>query len=225
MVLSSPQSADAVVEHIGANADIILPIANGEPVTLMDAVEANAEQWSGVRVHQMHAAHDRPYLHGKFGDNLRHISYFLSNVTRPCFAAGTVELVPNNFSEMRAILRERTTDPLILAAASPPDRHGYFSLGVSADYVASFIGRARFFLEANRQMPRTFGRNQLHISQVVGWSEADYPLVELASPEVTDVDLQIADRVAERIPDGATIQVGIGSTPNAIMSAILPCTN
>jgi acyl-CoA hydrolase len=221
MVLSSPQSADAVVEHIGANADIILPIANGEPVTLMDAVEANAEQWSGVRVHQMHAAHDRPYLHGKFGDNLRHISYFLSNVTRPCFAAGTVELVPNNFSEMRAILRERTTDPLILAAASPPDRHGYFSLGVSADYVASFIGRARFFLEANRQMPRTFGRNQLHISQVVGWSEADYPLVELASPEVTDVDLKIADRVAERIPDGATIQVGIGSTPNAIMRRLV----
>jgi acyl-CoA hydrolase len=221
MVLSSPQSADAVVEHIGANADIILPIANGEPVTLMDAVEANAEQWSGVRVHQMHAAHDRPYLHGKFGDNLRHISYFLSNVTRPCFAAGTVELVPNNFSEMRAILRERTTDPLILAAASPPDRHGYFSLGVSADYVASFIGRARFFLEANRQMPRTFGRNQLHISQVVGWSEADYPLVELASPEVTDVDLQIADRVAERIPNGATIQVGIGSTPNAIMRRLV----
>ncbi|HEY5421951.1 MAG TPA: acetyl-CoA hydrolase/transferase C-terminal domain-containing protein [Ilumatobacteraceae bacterium] len=221
MVLSSPQTADAVVEHIGANADIILPLANGEPVTLMDAVEANAEQWSGVRVHQMHAVHDRPYLHEKFGDNLRHISYFLSNVTRPCFAAGTVELVPNNFSEMRAILREHTTDPLVLAAASPPDRHGYFSLGVSADYVASFIGRARFFLEANRQMPRTFGRNQLHISQVVGWSEADYPLVELASSAVTDVDLQIADRVAERIPNGATIQVGIGSTPNAIMRRLV----
>jgi len=221
MVLSSPETADSVVEHIGANADIILPLANGEPVTLMDAVEANAEQWSGVRVHQMHAVHDRPYLHEKFGDNLRHISYFLSNVTRPCFAAGTVELVPNNFSEMRAILREHTTDPLVLAAASPPDRHGYFSLGVSADYVASFIGRARFFLEANRQMPRTFGRNQLHISQVVGWSEADYPLVELASPAVTDVDLQIADRVAERIPNGATIQVGIGSTPNAIMRRLV----
>ena len=61
----------------------------------------------------------------------------------------------------------------MLAAASPPDRHGYFSLGVNADYVASFIGRARFFLEANAQMPRTFGRNQIHVSQVVGWIEAD----------------------------------------------------
>ena len=67
----------------------------------------------------------------------------------------------------------------MLAAASPPDRHGYFSLGLNADYVSSFVGRARFFLEANRRVPRTFGRNQVHISQVVGWSEADYPLIEV----------------------------------------------
>jgi acyl-CoA hydrolase len=113
-----------------------------------------------------------------------------------------------------------TTDPLILAAASPPDRHGYFSLGVSADYVASFIGRARFFLEANARMPRTFGRNQLHVSQVVGWSSADYPLVEVAPSTVGDDDLRIAAFVAERIRDRSTIQVGIGAIPNAIMSTL-----
>jgi len=169
----------------------------------------------------MHALHDRPYLHGKFGDSLHHFSYFLSKVTRPCFAAGTVDLVPNNFSEMRSILRDRTVDPIVLAAASPPDRHGYFSLGLNADYVASFIGRARFFLEANHQMPRTFGRNQVHISQVVGWSEADYPLVELESPDVTEIDQRIADHVAGRIPNGATLQVGIGSIPNAILGRLV----
>ena len=81
---------------------------------------------------------------------------------------------------MRDLLRAATTDPLVVATASPPDRHGYFSLGLNADYVASFIGRARFFLEANHRVPRTFGRNQVHVSQVVGWSEADYPLVEIA---------------------------------------------
>jgi len=216
-----PQSAESVVEHIGERADIILPLANGEPVELMDAIEANAHRWSHVRVHQMHALHDRPYLHGTLGDSLQHVSYFLSKVTRPCFAAGTVDLVPNNFSEMRAILRDATVDPLVIAAASVPDRHGYFSLGLNADYVASFIGRARFFLEANRQMPRTFGRNQVHISQVVGWSEADYPLVELESPDVTEIDQRIADHVAARIPDGATLQVGIGSIPNAILSRLV----
>jgi len=217
---SSPQPADAVVEHVGAEADIIIPLGNGEPVTLMDAVEARGPDWTRVRVHQMHALHDRPYLHAKFGERMRHVSYFLSHVTRPCFAAGTVDLVPNNFSEVRDILRDRTVDPVVLAAASPPDRHGYFSLGVSADYVASFIGRARFFLEANHQMPRTFGRNQIHISQVVGWSEADYPLIEVPPSDVNDIDRRIADHVAERIPNGATIQVGIGSTPNAIMSRL-----
>jgi len=216
----SPTTAAAVVEHIGPDADLILPLANGEPVGLMDAIEAAAGTLSGVRVHQMHCLHDRPYLHGRFGERLRHVSYFLSHVTRPCFAAGTVDLVPNNFSEMRAILSERTRDPLILAAASPPDRHGYFSLGLNADYVASFVGRARFFLETNRQMPRTFGRNQVHISQVVGWSESDYPLIEVPPPQSSEADRAIAGLVAERIRNGSTIQVGIGSTPNAILEAL-----
>ena len=169
----------------------------------------------------MHALHDRPYLHGAFGDRLRHVSYFLSHVTRPCFRAGTVDLVPNNFSEMRDDpAGSARTDPLVLAAASPPDRHGYFSLGLNADYVASFIGRARFFLEANAQMPRTFGRNQIHVSQVVGWTEADYPLVEVPPAMPSDIDDRIAAHVAERIPNGATIQTGIGSIPNAILAAL-----
>jgi acyl-CoA hydrolase len=213
-------SADAVVDHVGPAADVIVPLANGEPVGLLDALERNAHRLDGVRVHQMHALHDRPYLHGEFGDRLRHVSYFLSHVTRPCFREGTVDLVPNHFSEMRAILKSATTDPLVLACVSPPDRHGYFSLGVNADYVSSFIGRARFFVEANARMPRTFGRNQIHESQVVGWVESDRPLVEVPPAPTRDEDRRIAEFVAERIPDGATLQTGIGSIPNAILSAL-----
>lgn len=210
-----------MVDHVLDGGDIILPLANGEPVTLLDAVEAGADRLSGVRVHQMHALHDRRYMHGEFGDRLHHVSYFLSHVTRPCFRDGTIDLVPNNFSEMRSILKQATNDPLVLAAASPPDRHGYFSLGLNADYVSSFIGRARFFLEANSQMPRTFGRNQIHISQVVGWSEADYPLVEVVPTAIDAADERIAALVAERIANGATLQAGIGSIPNAILSALV----
>jgi acyl-CoA hydrolase len=208
------------LDHIGTRADLILPLANGEPVVLMDAVEQAADRLDGVRVHQMHALHDRRYLHGAFGDHLRHVSYFLSSVTRPCFREGTIDLVPNHFSEMRVILRDHTVDPLILAAASPPDRHGYFSLGLNADYVASFIGRARFFLEANRTMPRTFGRTEIHVSQVVGWVDVDYPLLEIEPAAVTPTDQQIGELVAERIPDGATIQAGIGAIPNALLAAL-----
>ena len=211
---------DAVLEHIGSGADLIVPLANGEPVALLDAIEAHGDELERVRVHQMHALHDRRYLHGAFGDRLRHVSYFLSHVTRPCFRAGTIDLVPNNFSEMRAILAERTVDPLVIAASSPPDRHGYFSLGLNADYVSSFIGRARFFLEANVQMPRTFGRNQIHVSQVLGWVDVDRPLVEVPPPSRSAIDDRIAAFVAERIPNGATIQTGIGSIPNAILAAL-----
>ncbi len=213
-------AAEAVLDHIGPGADIILPIANGEPVSVLDAIEANADRLQGVVVHQMHALHDRPYLHGAFGDRLRHRSYFLSHVTRPCYRAGTIDLVPNNFSEMHQLLRSSTTDPLVLAAASPLDRHGYFSLGVNADYITSFIGRARFFLEANAQMPRTFGRNQIHVSQVLGWVDVDRPLVEVGAPPRTELDEQIAAHVAERIPHRATLQTGIGAIPNAILSAL-----
>ena len=220
MPATGPVSPHAVLDHLGAVGDVIVPLANGEPVSVVDAIEAHPDRFERLRIHQMHAIHDRPSLHGAFGDRIRHRSYFLSHVTRPCFAAGTIDLVPSNFSEMRDLLQAATVDPLVVAAASPLDRHGYFSLGVSADYTASFIGRARFFLEANRQMPRTFGRNQLHISQVAGWCEVDRPLVEVAPAASDDLDARIAAYVAERIPDGATIQIGIGATPNAILAAL-----
>jgi acyl-CoA hydrolase len=173
----------------------------------------------GVRVHQMHALHDRGYLDGRYGDRLHHVSYFLSHVTRPRFHDGTVDLVPCNFSEVPALLA-RLPRPLVVAACSLPDRHGYVSLGTNADYVAPFIGTLPFFVEANAQMPRTMGRNSIHLSQVAGWCETDRPLVEVP-PAVPDaVDQRIAQLVVERIPDGACVQAGIGSIPNGILAAL-----
>ncbi len=218
--MHAPNEPEDVLDHIGQGTQVITPLANGEPTATIDAIEGAADHLDGVRVHQMHAIHDRAYLRGEFGDRLRHISYFLSHITRPQFAAGHVGLVPAHFSEVYQIMRLRTDDPLVIAAASPPDRHGYFSLGVSADYTSSFIGRARFFLEVTEHMPRTFGRNQLHVSQVVGWCRSDRPLVSVAPTEPTAVDDTIAGLVAQRIPDGATVQTGIGAIPNAIMSAL-----
>jgi acyl-CoA hydrolase len=220
MPAASPVSASAVLDHIGSGTQIIVPLANGEPTLLLDEIEQHADALQDVRVHQMHALHERRYLAGAFGERFKHISYFLSNVTRPHFARGTIGLVPAHFSEVYKIMCARTSDPLVLAAASPPDRHGYFSLGVSADYTASFIGRARFFLEVTEHMPRTFGRNQLHISQVVGWCRSDRPLVEVPPREPDTHDHAIARFVAERIPDGATLQTGIGAIPNAIIAAL-----
>jgi acyl-CoA hydrolase len=220
----APNSAADVIEHIRAGDHLIVPLANGEPTAVMEAIDSAAAEpdspVDGVVVHQMHAVHDRPYMSGAYGDRLHHVSYFLSHITRPHFAVGTVGLVPAHFSEVYQLMRMRADDPIVIAAASPPDRHGYFSLGVSADYTASFIGRARFFLEVTDAMPRTFGRNQIHESQVIGWCRSDRPLVEVPPKEPDESDRRIAALVAERIPNGSTIQTGIGAIPNAIMRAL-----
>ena len=209
-----------VLDHIHDGDDLIVPLANGEPVSVLDAVEAEAERFDGVRVHQMHALHDRPYIHGKLREHLLHVSYFLSPVTRPAFHERGCELVPNNFSEVPRLLRLTTKCSLVLAAAAPMDRHGYFSLGTNCDYVAPFIGAVPFFLEVNGLMPRTFGRNQVHVSQVAGWTEVERPLVEVPPSVPSAVDRRIAAYVAERIPDGATIQAGIGSIPSAQLEGL-----
>jgi acyl-CoA hydrolase len=186
---AAPHAAGDIIDHLGPRTELIVPLANGEPTALLDEIEravaASPDRFEALRVHQMHAMHERPYLNGAYGDRMRHISYFLSHITRPHFRSGAVELVPAHFSEVYALMRGRIEDPLVIAAASPPDRHGYFSLGVSADYTASFIGRARFFLEATDAMPRTFGRNQIHASQVVGWCRSDRPLIDV-EPAVPD---------------------------------------
>jgi acyl-CoA hydrolase len=189
-------------------------------VALLDVLEAHQDQLEGVRVHQMHALHERPYMHGVYGDRLRHVSYFLSAATRETFWAGGCDLVPNHFSEMPQLLRKVAERPLVLAAASPPDSHGHFSLGTNADYVAALIGCAPFFLEVNAEMPRTFGHNQIHVSQVFGWCETDRPLVEVP-PAVPDArDRAIAAAIVEEVPDGATVQVGIGGIPNAVLEGL-----
>ena len=205
-----------VLDHVEPGADVIAGLANGEPVTVIDALEQGAGGLSDVRIHRMLPLRPRPYIDGGVSD-LRHVSWFLGPHDRPAFHRGDCDLIVNNFSEVPALMRRTTRRSLVIAASAPPDRHGYFSLGPHAEYVASMIGEAPFFLEANAQMPRMFGENQVHVSQVVGWCEADYPLIEAPSRPATETDRRIAELVVERIPDGATIQAGIGSVPDQVL--------
>ncbi len=212
---SPSELVEALVDQLPAGADIVLPISNGEPVAIMDELERRAGRLDGVRVHQMHALRDRPYLHGEYRGHLEHVSWFLSHITRPAFKEGGCAFAPANFSEVPQFLLEKNP-VVVLAAASPPDRHGYFSLGVSADYTAALIGRVPFVLEVNASMPRTHGANRLHRSEVLGFCEVDTPLIEVPAPQVSPADATIAELVAERIPNGATLQLGIGSIPTGV---------
>jgi acyl-CoA hydrolase len=200
--------------------DLILPIGNGEPQLLVDLLEENANKFQNIRIHQMLAVKERDYMKGKKKPYLSYVSYFLSSATRKAFLQGQCDLVPNHFRQVPRILREYTKTSLVLAAASPMDEHGYFSLGTGADYVASLIGKVPFFLEVNKGMPRTFGENQIHISQIEGYITADYPLYEVPIPSITNKDLRIGSFIVEQIEDGSTIQAGIGSIPNAVISLL-----
>ena len=210
---------EAVLDHVGGGDDLIVGLANGEPVTVMDALEAHADRLRDVRVHQMFPLRERPYMRGGV-DGLRHVSWFLSPPIRDAFHHGGCDLVPNSFSDVPHLMRSATRCSLVLAAVSPPDAHGYFSLGCHAEYVAAMIAEVPFFVEANAQMPRTFGENQIHIGDVLGWCEADYPLTEIAAPAAREIDRRIGALVAERVPDGATLQVGIGSIPGEVLGLL-----
>ena len=187
MSMKKKQPED-ILAFIHDGDDLILPIANGEPQLLMDILEKNAAKFQNIRIHQMHEIKERAYIQGKAKPSLSYVSYFLSDASREAFLQGQCELVPNHFRQVPRILSETTKTSLILAAASMIDEHGYFSLGTQADYISSFIGKAPFFLEVNKQMPRTFGANQIHISQIEGYIPVDYPLHEIPIYHVTDTD-------------------------------------
>jgi acyl-CoA hydrolase len=218
-VAAARRPAEAVLDHVGPGSEIVVASFNGEPATVVDALEAAGDRLRDVRVHQMLAPRPRPSIEGKI-PGLRHVSWFLSPATREAFRAGQCDLVPNNFSDVPRLLRRSVRPDLVVASVSPPDRHGYFSLGTDATYSAAFIGEVPFFVEVNAQMPRTYGANQLHVSDVVGWCAADRPLVESPPPQATERDRAIAGFVAERIPDGATLQIGIGAVPDMVLAAL-----
>ncbi|GLZ45109.1 4-hydroxybutyrate CoA-transferase [Actinomycetospora sp. NBRC 106375] len=210
---------EAVLDHLGPGSEVVVGAANGEPATVVDAIEAGAERLRDVRLHQMLALRERRSIDGAV-PGLRHVSWFLSPATREAFRAGHCDLVPNNFSDVPRLLRRAARPDLVVVSVAPPDRHGYFSLGTNADYSAAFIGELPFFVEVNAQMPRTFGGNQLHIDDVVGWCTADRPLSPLPHPEPGPRDRAIAALVAERIPDGATLQIGLGAVPDMVLAQL-----
>lgn len=209
-----------VIDLIEKDADIILPLANGEPNRLLDILEENADHLTNVKIHQLLALQRRKYIDGEFAGKLRHVSYFLGGSTRKMFHQGLLDLVPNHFHEVPRILRESTKLSMIMAVASPMDEFGYFSLGTQADIVSEFIGTVPFILEVNSFMPRTFGENQIHISQIAGYVENNQPLCESISAPVGEKDMQIASFVAESIQNGDTLQIGIGSIPNGVVSLL-----
>lgn len=218
--MSKELTKQQVVQLIPQQADIVLPLTNGEPNLLLDYLEEAEQQLQEVRIHQLLPLKNRKYMANTNHEHLKHVSYFLSGANRKEFYQGGTDLMPNNFHEVTRILRKVSRNMLVIAVVSPMDEFGYFSLGTQADIVSEFIGKVPFIVEVNEHMPRTFGQNQIHVSQIEGYVVNHQPLVADAPAAITDLDMKIASFVAERIQDGDTLQIGIGGIPNAVVSQL-----
>jgi acyl-CoA hydrolase len=216
---TQPGAAGDVLEYITDDCDVVVPIGFGEPPTLIQTIEDHATEFDRVRIHQMDPFVSRRYIRGEFGTHLRHIDYYLGPGSRQAFWDGTCELVPNHFSEMPLLLR-RANPTLVIARAAGPDEHGYFSLGTNADYTSAFIGEVPFFLEVTPTQPFTYGHNQIHASQLAGWIRTDAGFPPITRRKPSPKDEAIAGHIAELIPDGACLQVGVGSIPDALLASL-----
>lgn len=208
-------TAEEAVRFIGSGEAIILPINPGEPPALLEALPLN-QQLHGNTLFRMLPGY--PVLNVEPA-TIKQVSIFLSGIDRNEFAKGTVDLLPNHFSDIPSLIRVSTTKRVIMATVSPMDEEGYFSLGTSVSYIGQLLHDAKsIILEVNKNMPRTFGeQNRIHVSQVTALIEHDFDLPSLPEPVLNDKDTKIGQTIADLIQNGDTVQIGFGSMPNAVM--------
>jgi acyl-CoA hydrolase/GNAT superfamily N-acetyltransferase len=164
---------------------------------------------------QGEAAYTRP----EYRNNFRHNAFFIGPNVREAVQEGRADYTPIFLSEIPALFRSGQM-PLdaALIQVTPPDAQGFCSLGVSVDIVKAAAQSARVVIaEVNRQMPRTFGDSFLHLNEIDAVVESDMPLKELSLPDPDPVAERIGYHVSRLVKDGATLQMGIGVIPNAVL--------
>ena len=211
-------SAREAVQRIRSGDRVVVAHATGEPSLILDAMVENASQYEHVEVVHMVAMGKAEYCRPEYDRHFRHNSFFLGAATRAAAAEGRADFTPVNFSEIPSLLRDHMNPNAALIHVSPPDEHGFCSLGVSVDYTKPAAELADVVIaQVNRQMPRTLGDSFLHVSAFDCIVETDEPLIELPPPKITDVEKAIGQNVASLVRDGDTLQLGIGAIPDAVL--------
>ena len=202
------------------NADfVVVPSGVGEPPLLLTALSGRRHNLRNVTVSQILALRKYDYLDPLTVDNIRHAAYFYGPATRAGGQAGWIDFVPSYFSEMPQLIeRGQIPADVVFSMASPMDAHGYFSISLGADYTMAAIARARaVVLEVNPHVPFAYGNCHVHISQVTALVESSEPVMEVGLPKIGPVQTAIGKYVAEMIDDGATLQIGYGGIPDAVV--------
>ncbi len=198
---------------------IIVPTGVGEPPALLTALSDVRREYRGIQISQILPLRKYGYIDPETVENVRHTAYFFGGATRPGGQEGWVDFVPAYFSELPALIqRGQTPADVVFAMASPMDNHGYLSLSLGPDYTMAAIAKARaVVLEVNPNVPFANGNCHIHISQVAALTESNDPILEVGLPKIGPVQQAIGKYVAEMIPNGATLQIGYGGIPDAVV--------
>jgi 4-hydroxybutyrate CoA-transferase len=215
-------SATEALSHIQSGQNLYIHTAAAAPLQLVEALAARHRELKGVRVYQLHTEGPAPYADPECAGAFRVYAFFVGKNVREAIRNGRAEYVPIFLSEVphlfnRGIIRLNAA----LVHVSPPDKHGYCSLGVSVDATRAAVKQAGLVIaQINPNMPRTHGDGMIHVSDIDYGVEADDPIPEHAPAELTETELQIGRNCAELIENGATLQMGIGSIPDAVLASL-----
>jgi 4-hydroxybutyrate CoA-transferase len=211
-------SADEAVSEIHSGQQIYVQCAAAAPTLLLDALCRRAPELTDVKVVHLHCEGPHPHLAPEMAGHLFHRALFIGPNARQAVNEGRAEFVPVQLSDV-PLLMESGLLPLdaVFANMSPPDEHGFCSLGTSVEAMQTAIRCSKTVIALlNKAMPRTHGDSFVHVSQIDLGVEVDVPPFVYSPGELGDVERQIGEHVAELIPDEATLQMGIGAIPTAV---------
>jgi 4-hydroxybutyrate CoA-transferase len=194
----------------------------GTPSVLVKALVERSPELRDVEIVHLNTLGVAEYTNVEHEGHFRHRALFMGANVREAVAAGRADYVPIFLSEIENLVQSGALPvDIALLQLSPPDEHGFMSLGTTVECVLTAARYAKHLIaEVNERMPRTHGDNAIHVSHVATIVETSRPLLELPIEPVTDVHLGIARNVASLIPDGATLQMGIGGIPNAVLACL-----
>jgi acyl-CoA hydrolase len=194
----------------------------GTPSPLVDALIARAPVLRNVEIVHMKTLGDADYTKPEYEGIFRHRGLFLGDNVREAVVAGRADYTPIFLSEIEGLFASGALPlEVVLMQVSPPDDHGYVTLGTTVDCTLNATRCARTVIaEVNERMPRTHGETAIHVSRISAIVETSRPLLELHPEPFTAMHRRIAENVASLIPDGATLQTGIGGIPDAVMACL-----
>lgn len=216
------KTPEQAVKIIKSNDRVYIQAAAAAPQSLINAMSARHEELRNVEVCHLHIEGKAPYADPKYKDSFHINSFFIGPNVRHTLKAGNGSYTPVLLSEL-PLLFKRNIVPLDVALiqVSPPDKHGYCSLGVTVAATLAAIDNAKHVIaQINPNMPRTHGDGIIHISELDTFVEVEDPLPYHTPSKPTENEQKIGDYIAELIEDKSTLQMGIGNIPNAVLSRL-----